>query len=260
MKTYHFGCKPCNNKPCVCIETVKGDTGATGPMGETGATGATGPQGITGPTGATGATGVTGMQGITGSTGATGPTGATGATGATGTDGETGPTGATGATGATGVSGTNGAIGPTGPTGPTGETGPTGAPALNTFASYAAYQLPLTLNTQIQIFPDVIDTTGNIQQTSENVITLQPGYYLVSYKVSAIFATANYMQVTPFYNGTAHLEYGVYFATATNGSSATGSAHFIINATSETTFSLTYSGSADARDGEINLTFLKLNK
>ena len=53
MKTYHFGCNPCNNKPCVCIETVKGDTGATGPMGETGATGATGPQGITGPTGAT---------------------------------------------------------------------------------------------------------------------------------------------------------------------------------------------------------------
>ena len=245
MKTYHFGCNPCNNKPCVCIETVKGDTGATGPMGETGATGATGPQGITGPTGATGATGVTGMQGITG---------------ATGPQGITGPTGATGATGATGVSGTNGAIGPTGPTGPTGETGPTGAPALNAFASYAVYQLPLTLNTQIQIFPDVIDTTGNIQQTSENVITLQPGYYLVSYKVSAIFATANYMQVTPFYNGTAHLEYGVYFATATNGSSATGSAHFIINATSETTFSLTYSGSADARDGEINLTFLKLNR
>lgn len=223
-------------KCCTCIETTKGNTGATGPTGQTGATGSTGVTGVTGPTGATGPQGIAGITGPTGATGATGPTGATGVTGATGEQGNTGPTG------------------------PTGATGASGEPSLNAFASYAAFQLPLVVDTQIVLFPGVTDTTGNITQTSETVITLQPGYYLVSYKVSAIFRMANYMQVTPFYNGTAHLDNGIYFATTTNGSSAAGSAHFIINAPSETQFSLTYSGSANAQDGEVNITFLKLNR
>lgn len=233
MKKYNLGEKGCCRQPCVCIETIKGDTGATG------ATGNTGP------------TGPTGIQGIAGATGATGPQGNTG---------PTGPTGATGAMGNTGPTGATGPQGNTGPTGVTGATGANGEPSLNAFASFAAFQLPLVQSTQILLFPDVTDDTGNITQSSETTITLQPGYYLVSYKVSAVFRTANYMQVTPFYNGTAHLEYGIYFATTTNGSSATGSAHFIIYAPTETQFSLTYSGSADAQDGEVNLTFLKLNR
>ena len=68
------------------------------------------------------------------------------------------------------------------------------------------------------------------------------------------------MRVTPFYNGKAHLETGVYFATTANGSSACGSAHFILAATDPTTFSLTYSGPTDAREGTVTLTFLKLNR
>lgn len=112
----------------------------------------------------------------------------------------------------------------------------------------------------IELFPDVSDSTGNIVQTDQQHISLAPGYYLVSYKVSAVFASPNYMQVTPSYNGTSHLETGIYFATSANGSSAAGSAFFIIRAPASTVFSLNYSGSSDAREGEINLTFLKLNR
>lgn len=91
-------------------------------------------------------------------------------------------------------------------------------------------------------------------------ISLAAGYYLVSYKVSALFRTANYMQITPTYNGTAHLETGIYFATSTNGSSAAGSACLILYAPTPTEFSLTYTGSGDAVDGEINLTIVKLRR
>lgn len=112
----------------------------------------------------------------------------------------------------------------------------------------------------IALFPDVTDSTGNIVQTDLQRISLAPGYYLVSYKVSGIFDSPNYMQVTPSYNGTSHLETGIYFATSANGSSAAGSAFFIIRAPASTVFSLNYSGSSDAREGEINLTFLKLNR
>ncbi len=231
--------------------------GATGATGAAGATGPTGPTGNTGATGATGATGPAGSgSGVTGPTGPTGVTGATGATGAIGATGATGPTGPTGNTGATGAAGNDGA---TGPTGATGATGADGTIPDQSFASYFAFQLRLIPGNLITLFPDVTDTTGNIvEQNDLQRITLQPGYYLVSYKVSAIFQNPNYMQVTPSYNSTPHIENGIYFATTANGSSACGSAFFIIDAPEETQFTLNYSGSASANDGEVNLTFLKL--
>ncbi|WP_418401251.1 collagen-like triple helix repeat-containing protein, partial [Anaerotignum lactatifermentans] len=255
-----------------------GATGATGPTGTTGITGpigVTGPTGITGPTGPTGTTGATGTIGITGptgptgtvgpvgevgATGATGPTGEAGPTGATGETGATGTTGATGATGAAGATGPTGEIGPTGTTGPTGATGPTGPIPDDIFASYINTQFPLVRGTQLSFFPDVQDPTGNITQTSLEQISLAPGYYLISYKISALFSTANYLQITPFYNGTSHLETGVYFATATNGSTVCGSAYLILYAPAATTLSFNYSGSANATDGEFNLTILKLRR
>lgn len=257
MKIYNFGgeCRKSENCKC-CIRTVKGETGATGatgPQGVTGPTGATGPTGPTGPQGTTGATGETGPAGPQGNTGATGEAGPQGATGATGATGETGPQGNTGVTGATGPPGNTGATGPQGATGATGESG------TNSFASFVAFQIPLVQGELIPFFTAVEDPQGNIVENGNTIITLQSGYYLVSYKVSAIFTSANYMQVTPSFNSAAHLEYGIYFATSTNGSSATGSAHFIINAPAETQFTLTYSGSANARAGEVNITFLKLN-
>lgn len=110
------------------------------------------------------------------------------------------------------------------------------------------------------MFPDVTDPTGTITQPDLTQIALEAGYYLISYKVSALFRTPNYMQITPSYNGSAHLETGIYFATSTNGSSACGSAFLILRAPAPTTFTLTYTGSANATDGEINLTILKLRR
>ena len=224
---------------CCCPPAAAGMTGATGP---------TGPTGATGETGATGPAGPTGVTGETGATGPAGPAGTTGVTGATGPAGPAGPTGAAGVTGATG------------PTGPTGPAGPTGSLPNQAFASYYTYGAALTRGNMIPLFASVSDTTGNITQTDSTQITLQSGVYLVSYSASVVFRSANYMQVTPSYNGAAHLETGVYFATNADGSSASGSAHFIIDAPGNTVFYLTYSGSADAIDGQVTLTFLKLQR
>ena len=240
--------------------------GAQGPTGPTGATGPQGPEGPQGPAGAQGPEGPQGPAGEQGPEGPQGPAGAQGPEGPQGPAGEQGPEGPQGPAGAQGPEGPQGPTGATGPQGPTGATGPEGpqgpagtAPE-QSFASFINTQYPLTQNSLIDVFPDVTDSTGNIVQTDLQHISLAPGYYLVSYKVSAIFPSPNYMQVTPSYNGTSHLETGIYFATSTNGSSAAGSAFFIIRAPAATVFSLNYSGSSDARDGEINLTFLKLNR
>lgn len=219
--------------------------------------------GLTGPTGATGErgdTGSTGPTGPTGEIGPTGPAGATGPTGAAGPTGPTGPSGPAGSAGPAGPTGPTGAAGPIGETGPTGATGPAGTPPDDVFASFINVQYPLTVGTLIPLFPDVTDPTGTIVPTDLEHIALAAGYYLISYKVSAIFRTPNYMQVTPSYNGSAHLETGIYFATGANGSSAAGSAFLILRAPAPTEFSLSYSGSGDASEGDINLTILKLRR
>lgn len=192
--------------------------------------------------------------------GPTGPTGAPGATGQTGMTGVTGPTGATGSTGATGAAGVTGPTGPTGATGPTGSQGPAGEVPDDSFASFSTLQTLLRVGNLIPLVPDVPDPAGNIVPTDTEHIILSPGYYLVSYKVSAIFRAANYMQITPSYNGRAHLETGIYFATRTDGSSAAGASSLIIRAPAQTVFTLTYSGSSDAIDGQINLTILRLRQ
>ncbi len=191
------------------------------------------------------------MNGADGSAGAIGPTGPTGATGATGPTGPIGVTGATGSTGPTGV---------TGATGPTGPTGPTGALPEESFASFANLQAIWNPNSLIDMFPDTTDPTGNITQLDTSRISLEPGYYLIAYSVSAIYRTASYMQITPYYNGGPHLEASVYFATSINGSSACGSAHMIIYVPSQTTLSLYYNSPAQATDGTVNMTIVKLNR
>ncbi|HIS94032.1 MAG TPA: collagen-like protein [Candidatus Alectryocaccomicrobium excrementavium] len=244
-------------------EGPTGPTGPTGPVGLQGQAGATGPQGIpgaagpTGPQGLPGATGPTGPQGLPGATGPTGPQGLPGATG------PTGPQGLPGATGPTGAQGIPGATGPTGPQGLPGATGPTGPAAAlpnDAFASFIDYADRFLDGNQLTLIPSVNDITGSIASQDLTHINLAAGYYLVSYSVSAVFPSASYLQVTPFYNDGPHLETGIYFATNANGSSEGGSAHFILVAPAPTTFSLSYNGPLDAREGTVTLTFFKLRR
>ena len=165
-----------------------------------------------------------------------------------------GPTGPTGATGTAGLTGPTGATGSTGPTGPAGE-----APA-DVFASFGNYAAQFTVGQLIPLYPVVTDPTGQITNTDQRRIILEPGYYWISYNVSALFDTPNYMQITPYYNGRPHLETGIYFATNANGSSVGGAVSIILEATERTVFTLTYSGSGPATEGQVNLTILKLNR
>ena len=275
------GCSPNGPIYYFCSSEPTGLAGPTGPIGPTGPAGATGPTGPTGPagsrgrmgadghdglTGATGPTGPTGPMGLIGATGPTGPMGLIGATGPTGPTGPMGLIGATGPTGPAGITGLTGATGPTGPTGPmgligaTGPTGPAGTIPEGSFATYLNTQYILIDNSLIDTFPSITDSTGNITQENTKVIILKPGYNFIYYKVSALFRTPGYMQITPSYNGSPHIETGAYFATNTNGSSALGVEGFIIYVPSETSFTLSYSGSTNATDGEVDITIIKLNR
>ena len=274
MSQYHRGC-PCGQNPAPnhlwtgCPGTLRGPMGIQGPTGPTGPQGPVGPPGIQGPTGATGpqgipgtsgAAGTTGPQGLPGPTGPTGPTGPAGPQGESGVTGPRGRNGPIGSIGPTGPTGPQGETGPQGPTGPTGPQGPEAAVPDDIFASFIGSSELFTNGALLFLFPAIDDPTGNITETDLMHVQLAPGYYLVSYSVSAIFNAPSYLQVTPYYNGQSHIETGIYFATSANGSSACGSAHFVLYAPSATLFTLTYSGPIDAREGTVTLTFLKLRR
>ena len=160
--------------------------------------------------------------------------------------------------GATGPTGADGAAGPAGPTGATGATGPAGGTEPDTYASFVNYGALFSPGNTIALHQDTADPTGKITPASSAQISLTPGTYLVNLGVSAVFRSPNYMQVTPVFNGAPRLALGIYYATNAEGSSAVGSSHFIINAPEGTTFSLNYTGSGTAVDGEVTLTFLGL--
>ncbi|MDY3617828.1 MAG: hypothetical protein SO058_02305 [Agathobaculum sp.] len=150
--------------------------------------------------------------------------------------------------------------GSTGPTGMTGATGPAGAAPEDVFASFATFAIAFTNGSQIPLGTITADPTGQIVLTDTTRITLAPGYYLLSYHVSAILREAGYMQITPFYNGSSHIEYGIYFKTGSPVTSAYGSNAIIIYVPEQTRFSLTYNSNTVGTDGTATVSVVKLNR
>ena len=270
-----------------------GVQGFAGPPGPTGPQGIPGIQGIPGPAGERGPAGATGAMGMAGPTGATGPMGMPGPTGADGVTGATGMPGPTGATGVTGMPGPTGATGVTGATGPlpvvavgttiTGEPGtpakveafeipqgvrldftvPRGADGMvpdEVFASFVNYMARFENTDLIKFSTAVSDPTGQISQPDYSHISLEPGFYFISYHVSALLNDASFMQISPYYSGAAHLEYGIYFMTGTAKTSAAGAKAFIINVPAATRFSLTFNSGTVGTEGEVVITVIKLRR
>lgn len=274
-------CGSSETQRCCCPYGCVGPAGPVGPTGPQGRPGPMGPQGPAGPAGATGATGAAGATGPTGATGTpgqngimgpTGPTGVAGATGPQGPEGPQGipgPTGVTGATGVAGIPGQSGATGPTGAagvtgpqgaTGPQGVTGPTGAAPDDVFASFVNYATRFTNADPIGFSTSIADSTGQIVLTSPTQITLSPGYYFISFHVSTLLRPAGYMQITPSYGGTAHIEVGIYFRTSGDLATANGSSSVIIQVTEQTNFTLTYNSDATSVEGAATVTVIQLRR
>ena len=151
-------------------------------------------------------------------------------------------------------------IAPTGATGPTGSTGPAGEAPDDVFASFATFAIPFTNATQIPLGTSTADPTGQIVLSDPTHIDLAPGYYLISYHVSSILSTPGYMQITPYYNGSSHIEYGIYFRTASNYTTAYGSNSIIIDVPEQTRFSLTFNSPVTNTEGTATITVVKLNR
>lgn len=172
-----------------------------------------------------------------------------------GPQGEPGPQGPQGEIG---PQGPQGELGPQGPQGEPGPQGPQGEAAEDIFASFFTFEIRFVNGQPIFLVTGTEDTTGNIVLENNTQIVLNPGYYYISYSVSTVLDDAGYMQITPSYNGSSHLEYGIYFKTNTDSSSAYGSNSIIIYVPSQTNFTLTYNSNVGNRSGAATVSVIKL--
>lgn len=206
-----------------------------------------------------------GLQGLQGPTGSTGPQGLQGPAGSTGPQGPQGntPVVTVGST-ETLEPGMPATVTPSyTPDGvqldfgiPRGETGTVPD---DIFASFFNFAQLYTNGSLLPFYTVLPDTTGNIVLADTTHISLEPGYYQISYHVSALFSSASYMQITPSYNGSPHIEFGIYFMTSGKGS-AYGSNTIIISVPAKTVFTLTYNSPLSGTDGTLTLSFIKLKR
>ena len=180
-----------------------------------------------------------------------------------GPQGEPGPQGPQGEPGPQGPQGEPGPEGPQGepgPQGPQGEPGPQGESAEDIFASFFVFEIAFQNGQPIPFVTGMEDPTGNIVLANNTQIDLAPGYYDISFHVSTVLDNAGYMQITPSYNGSPHLEYGIYFKANVDLSSAYGSNAIIIYVPSQTSFTLTYNSNVENRSGAATVAVIKLNR
>ena len=155
-----------------------------------------------------------------------------------------------------GPEGPAGPQGEQGPAGPQGEQGPAGP---DLYASFVAYMQQFANGSPISFTQAVADPTGHISQPSATQVALAPGTYFVTYHVSAVLEAAGYLQITPFYNGAAFLEYGVYGRVSSASVSVSGSAAFIAVVPAQTVLTLNCNSSAAVRDGAMTMVILGLH-
>lgn len=173
-----------------------------------------------------------------------------------GPEGPAGPQGEQGPAGPQGEQGPAGPQGEQGPAGPQGEQGPAGP---DLYASFVAYMQQFANGSPISFTQAVADPTGHISQPSATQVALAPGTYFVTYHVSAVLEAAGYLQITPFYNGAAFLEYGVYDRVSSANVSVSGSAAFIAVVPAQTVLTLNCNSSAAVRDGAMTMVIMGLH-
>ena len=187
---------------------------------------------------------IVGPQGPIGPRGPVGPTGPTGATGPQGIQGEQGPVGATGAVGPIGPQGPTGATGATGATGPQGPAGLSDGLFATSGATtvLAGAVVPLTVDAQ---------TPESTSVLANNTITLQNGYYLVTFYSTG---TSSDFSLALNQNGTA-----IYSLTSDSATETTLSKTVIINANGTTTLNLSNtSGTESLTTTDTGITVVKL--
>lgn len=192
---------------------------------------------------------------VCGEPGPMGPRGEPGPPGCPGERGETGPQGVTG------PQGPQGATGPMGPMGEPGERGPVGPPGYPQNSIFAAFSLQKSImaaNVSLPLKLEIPDITQNISLCNNGSIGLTPGFYSVSFYISAMMKKQGFIKLTPMLNDRGQTAYTSYAETVRRKETLTISRSFIIEVSIESILFFAWCSSSETTRIHMNLSIEKL--
>ena len=181
-----------------------------------------------------------------------GPMGPRGEPGPPGCPGERGETGPQGVTGPQGPQGVTGPMGPRGEPGARGPAGPPGYPQNAIFASFTGHELIMPERAILPLKIDIPDITQNIYLCNDCTVALAPGYYAISYYISAVVKRNDFIKLTPIFEDCEQTIYSAYAEAAKRKEMLVISRYFIIGIQDSSTLFFAWNSSADA--SKINMT------
>ncbi len=199
-----------------------------------------------------------GAMGLRGEPGPPGPMGPRGEPGPPGCPGERGDTGPQGVTGPQGPQGATGPMGPRGEPGARGPEGPPGYPQNSIFATFLGQNLMMPESACLPLKIEIPDPTQNISLCNNCTVSLTPGYYTISYYISAEMKRHGFMALTPVLNDEMQTVYSAYADAEKRRETLVITRYFIIKVPDRSTMYFAWhSSSCDARIN-MNLTIEKL--
>ena len=192
---------------------------------------------------------VRGIQGPMGPRGKPGPPGCPGERGEQGPQGVTGPQGPQGATGPMGPRGEPGARGPA---------GPPGYPQNSIFASFSGQELMIPERARLPLKIEIPDITMNISLSDDYSIALTPGYYSMSYYISAVMKRHCFIKLTPILNKQKQTLYTAYAEASNRKEMLVISRSFIIEIPDSSVLLFAWHSSAGAVRINMDLSIEKL--
>lgn len=199
-----------------------------------------------------------GVMGLRGEPGPPGPMGPRGEPGLPGCPGERGETGPQGVTGPQGPQGATGPMGPRGEPGARGPEGPPGYPQNSIFASFLGQNLMMPESACLPLKIEIPDPTQNISLCNNCTVSLSPGYYTISYYISAEMKRHGFMVLTPVLNDEMQTVYSAYADAEKRRETLVITRYFIIKVPDRSTMYFAWhSSSCDFRIN-MNLTIEKL--
>ena len=175
--------------------------------------------------------------------------------------GESGPMGPRGEPGPPGCPGERGEPGPMGPRGEPGARGPEGPPGYpqnSIFASFLGQNLMMPESACLPLKIEIPDPTQNISLCNNCTVSLSPGYYTISYYISAEMKRHGFMVLTPVLNDEMQTVYSAYADAEKRRETLVITRYFIIKVPDRSTMYFAWhSSSCDSRIN-MNLTIEKL--
>lgn len=151
-------------------------------------------------------------------------------------------------------------MGPKGETGERGPMGPAGYPQNSIFATFLGEGLSVPEHASLPLKIQIPDITQNITLRNSTSLSLTPGYYAISYYISASVKKHGFISLTPMLDNCRQTAYTAYAEAGNREGILILSRHFVMEVPTASTLFFLWTSSADDSRIDMNLCIEKKSR